>query len=99
MFPGRGMMAFPMRGYSLGIPKLNFNWASFLTNAGKTLNVVNQAIPVFYQIGPIYKNVKTMFRVANEFRKPDEIVEQDVPKEEEKEVVVEKELRNPVFFK
>lgn len=97
MFPGRGMMAFPMRGYSLGMPKLNFNWAGFLTNAGKTLNVVNQAIPVFYQIGPIYRNVKTMFKVANEFRKPDEVVEQQ--EELKEEVKEEKVLKNPVFFK
>lgn len=98
MFPGRSMMALPMRGYSLGIPKFNFNWGSFLTNAGKTLNVVNQAIPVFYQIGPIYRNVRTMFRVANEFRKPDEVeqVEEVKPVEEVKN---EKVLRNPVFFK
>lgn len=97
MFPGRGMMAFPMRGYSLGLPKFNFNWAGFLTTAGKTLNVVNQAIPVFYQIGPICRNVKTMFRVANEFRKPDDVKPQEeVVKEEVKE---EKILRNPVFFK
>lgn len=91
------MMAFPMRGYSLGMPKLNFNWAGFLTNAGKTLNVVNQAIPVFYQIGPIYRNVKTMFKVANEFRKPDEVVEQQ--EELKEEVKEEKVLKNPVFFK
>lgn len=98
MFPGRGLMSFPMRGYSLGFPRSTFNWAGFLTNAGKTLNVVNQAIPVFYQIGPIYRNVKTMFRVANEFRKPDTVQEETV--EEIKEVPKEEKiLKNPAFFK
>ena len=96
MFPGQSRML-PIRGLQYGIPR-NINWAGILTTAGKTLNVVNQAIPVFYQIGPIYKNIKTMFRVANEFRKP-EPTETQVQKEITPEIKEEKILRNPVFFK
>ncbi len=40
-----------------------FSWNGFLTSTGKTLNVINQAIPIFYQVRPIVKNAKTMFRV------------------------------------
>lgn len=40
-----------------------WSWNGFLTSAGKTLNVINQAIPVFYQVKPIISNAKTMFRV------------------------------------
>lgn len=40
-----------------------FSWNGFLTSTGKTLNVINQAIPIFYQVRPIVKNARTMFRV------------------------------------
>jgi len=43
----------------------NFSLSSFLTGASKTLNVVNQAIPVYYQIKPMFNNAKTMFRIMN----------------------------------
>ena len=39
------------------------NWSNVLNNTQKTLNVINQAIPVYYQIKPIYNNAKTMFRI------------------------------------
>lgn len=41
------------------------NWSNLLTNTQKTLNVINQAIPVYYQIKPIYNNAKTMLRMVN----------------------------------
>ncbi len=41
------------------------NWSNLLNNTQKTLNVINQAIPVYYQIKPIYNNAKTMFRMVN----------------------------------
>lgn len=45
-----------------------FNFNNFLTSTGKTLNVINQAIPIFYQIKPIFNNAKTMLRVAGAIR-------------------------------
>lgn len=51
------------------VAKKTINWASLLTNTQKTLNIVNQAIPIVYQVKPIVKNAKTMFRVASEFTK------------------------------
>ena len=47
------------------------NWSGILSNAQKTLGVINQAIPVFYQIRPMFNNIKTMFRVFNEINKDD----------------------------
>lgn len=41
------------------------NWSNILNNTQKTLNVINQAIPVYYQIKPIFSNAKTMFRMVN----------------------------------
>ena len=48
-----------------GINKIN--WSNILNNTQKTLNVINQAIPVYYQIKPIYNNAKTMFRILGSF--------------------------------
>lgn len=42
--------------------KLSFS--GILNGASKTLGVINQAIPVFYQVKPIWNNAKTMFRVV-----------------------------------
>ena len=48
-----------------GAIKQGINWGGLLTNTHKTLGVINQAIPIFYQVGPIFNNAKTMFRIAN----------------------------------
>ena len=45
--------------------------SNILSGAQKTLNFVNQAIPVVKEISPMIKNTKTMFKVMNEFTKPD----------------------------
>ena len=52
------------RGFSLfGLRSIN--WSNLLNNTQKTLNVINQAIPVYYQVKPIWSNAKTMFRMVN----------------------------------
>ena len=72
------------------INKINFT--SILNGASKTLNVINQAIPVFYQIKPIWQNTKTMFKVAK-------IIKDDDNKEgEQKEIKKEDNTSNPSFF-
>lgn len=48
----------------------NINWASLLDNTQKTLGVINQAIPIIYQVKPIIGNARTMFKIADELRKP-----------------------------
>lgn len=48
-----------------------FSFSGLLNGASKTLGVINQAIPVFYQIKPIWNNAKTMFRVAKAMNEPD----------------------------
>lgn len=55
-------------GSSLG---RGFSFSSLLNGAQRTLNFVNQAIPVVKQVSPMMKNAKTMFRVMNEFKKVD----------------------------
>ena len=43
-----------------------FTFSGLLNGASKTLGVINQAIPIFYQVKPIINNAKTMYRVAKE---------------------------------
>lgn len=48
-----------------------FSFTDFLNGASKTLNVVNQAIPIFYQVKPMINNAKTMFRVMSAVKDDD----------------------------
>jgi hypothetical protein len=43
------------------------NWSSLLSNAQKTLNVVNQAIPLYYQVKPVLGNIRTLGKIGKEF--------------------------------
>lgn len=56
----------PLRAIGPAASK-GINWASILTNTQKTLNIVNQAIPLVYQVKPIINNARTMFKVASAF--------------------------------
>ena len=51
--------------------KKGINWSTILSNTQKTLNIVNQTIPVVKQMGPLMNNAKTMFKLMNEFNKVD----------------------------
>ncbi len=43
----------------------NVKWGTILDGTGKTLGVINQAIPIFYQVKPIITNAKTLLKIAN----------------------------------
>lgn len=64
---GRGLGLFSRLGNSMKAIK-GINWGGLITNASKTLNVVNQAIPLVRQVGPMVNNVKSMLRVASIFK-------------------------------
>lgn len=74
-----------------------FNFTNFLTGASKTLNVVNQAIPIYYQVKPMINNAKTMFRIMNAVKTPDKnnIKEQN---SKVNETVTKENDGNPTFF-
>ena len=72
MFPNQFLT--PMQSL-MPLARRTINWSGLLTNTQKTLNIVNQAIPIVYQIKPIVNNAKTMFKVANEFTKTNNNVE------------------------
>lgn len=52
----------------------NLNWTGILDGTQKTLGIINQAIPIVYQVKPIIDNAKTMFRIANVIKEPSEDV-------------------------
>ena len=45
----------------------SFNWSGLLSGANKTLNVVNQTIPLVRQAGPMFNNMKSMLKLARAF--------------------------------
>ena len=56
LFGGAGAL----RGATSGI-----NWGTLLSNTQKSLGIINQAIPLVYQVKPIISNAKTMFKIAD----------------------------------
>lgn len=80
-------------GISSFLSKLNLS--SILNGTTKTLNFVNQAIPVVKQVSPMMKNIKTMFNVMNEFKKT------DIEKENNEKKIIENKViqdNGPTFF-
>ena len=59
------------------------NWSHLLDGTQKTLSIINQAIPVIYQIRPLITNAKTAFKVVN-------AIKNDTKKEEIKENIATK---------
>lgn len=43
----------------------NIKWGTFLEGTQKTLGVINQAIPIVYQVKPLIANTKTLFKIVN----------------------------------
>ena len=50
----------------LGLGNKAFSWDSFLNNAQRTLNVINQAMPIYKEVKPMFRNMGTIFKVIGE---------------------------------
>ena len=81
------------------------NFAEILNGTQRTLNVVNQAIPIFYQIRPLWNNTKTIFKIANAINEDDskkEMIKTNDIKQnidiKEKETTKKTNYNEPVFF-
>lgn len=83
------------------------NWRSFLSNAQKTLNVVNQAIPLYYQVKPVFKNIRTLGRIGREFTKIGTLENKNPTKEnnninidneKKEEKIITNDVPTPTFF-
>lgn len=73
---GNGYGFYPGMGYAtkkgvLGGIFGKMNLSSILSNTQKTLGIINQAIPIMYQIKPIWNNAKTMFKIAGAIKEDD----------------------------
>ncbi len=85
----------PVASRSIFSSLRSINWGNFLSNANKTLGVINQAIPIVYQVKPIINNAKTMFKIANTINSSDLDVEKNDNIEESK--IVENNNK-PTFY-
>ena len=47
------------------MPRRGINWNNILNNTQRTLGIINQAIPIIYQVKPLLNNARTLFRVAS----------------------------------
>ena len=62
-------MGYPNYNY---MPKRGINWNNILNNTQRTLGIINQAIPIVYQVRPLISNARTLFRVATALNDNDE---------------------------
>ena len=75
------------------------NWSNLLNNTQKTLNVINQAIPVYYQVKPILTNIKSFGRLMTAFNEEDNNNQINNTKTNENLTEIKKENKNsPTFF-
>ena len=81
-----------------GAIKQGINWGGLLTNTHKTLGVINQAIPIFYQVGPIFNNAKTMFKIANAVKDVDSTPRYQESKTVEPKEEIKNEKNKPIFY-
>ena len=72
------------------------NWSNLLDGTQKTLGVINQAIPIVYQVKPLLSNVKTMFKIVDAVKDDDSLSTSDVNKTEE--VIISNNFNKPIFY-
>ena len=58
------------------MPKRRINWNNILNNTQRTLGIINQAIPIVYQVRPLLSNARTLFRVASAINSNDDMEEE-----------------------
>ena len=91
--------------YNMGMPnympRRGINWNNILNNTQITLGIINQAIPIVYQIKPLFSNARTLFRVASALNSNDDEKEEindnnysnNISYEE-----VKKDSNGPIFY-
>lgn len=81
-------------GKGLSLTK-SINWTALLDGTQKTLGVINQAIPIVYQVKPILGNAKTLFKIANVMNEPIS-EENDIPSTEAAPIIENN--SSPIFY-
>lgn len=65
----RSLLGLAPRGAAgAGMARSGFSFSNLLNGASKTLGVVNQAIPIVKQVGPMMNNMKSMLKIASVFK-------------------------------
>lgn len=76
-----------------------FSFTSFLDGTQKTLGVINQAIPIVYQVKPMFQNAKTIFKIADEINKPVTANETSTVREESNSIsTMQNNSNRPIFY-
>jgi len=82
----------------------NIKWGNLLSNTQKTLNVINQAIPVYYQMKPIYNNLKSFGKIMTVFNENEssEVNSSDIKnyqsKNDDRSSIKKEDSNLPTFF-
>ncbi len=93
--------------YNMGMPnympKKGINWNNILNNTQRTLGIINQAIPIVYQVKPLLSNAKTLFRVASAINSNDNNNETNIKTEEQNysnniNYEEKKDSNGPIFY-
>lgn len=76
-----------------------FSFTSFLDGTQKTLGVINQAIPIVYQVKPMFQNAKTIFKIADEINKSVTVNETSTVREESNSIsTMQNNSNRPIFY-
>lgn len=76
-----------------------FSFTSFLDGTQKTLGVINQAIPIVYQVKPMFQNAKTIFKIADEINKPVTVNKTSTVREESNSIsTMQNNSNRPIFY-
>lgn len=93
--------------YNMGtpnyMPRRGINWNSILNNTQRTLGIINQAIPIIYQVKPLLNNARTLFRVASALNSNDDDDEVNEVREETNynsnvNYETKKDSNGPIFY-
>ena len=63
-------------------------WGGILDGTQKTLGVINQAIPIVYQVKPVMNNMRSVFKIANMLNEPTK----------KETITTANKTNNPVFY-
>ena len=74
------------------------DWKTLLDSTQKTLGVINQAIPVVYQIRPIVNNAKTLFKIAGAVNEPTQNIEEETKEVETNKTQKSQSNSSPIFY-
>lgn len=78
----------------------NIKWSTLLEGTQKTLGVINQAIPIVYQVKPIVNNARTIFKIANSIQEEPKQTIQTEPMTNNEPVATVPQIQknSPIFY-